>query len=95
MFIKQLLAWVNRLTTTLILNAMNQYNYEKLIKPSFAPIAKLEEILEVKSSAYYPLVYVNTAIRYYIVSCIPPYLVLFVGPHLKRTKVSADTVQML
>ena len=73
----------------------NEPVYEKLIKPSFAPIAKLEEILEVKSSAYYPLVYVNTAIRYYIFSCIPPYLVLFVGPHLKCTKVSADTVQML
>ena len=69
--------------------------YEKLIKPSFAPIAKLEEVLEVKSSAYYSLVYVNTAIRSYIFSCIPPYLVLLVGPHLKYTKVSADTVQML
>ena len=73
----------------------NEPVYEKPIKPSFAPIAKLEEILEVKSSAYYPLVYVNTAISYYIVSCIPLYIVLFVGPHLKCTKVSADTVQML
>ena len=73
----------------------NESVYEKFIKPSFAPIAKLQEILEVKSSAYYPLVYVNTAIRYYIFSCIPPYPVPFVGPHLKCTKVSADTVQML
>ena len=36
--------------------------HEKLIKPSFAPIAEFECILEVKSSADNPLVYVNTAI---------------------------------
>ena len=31
--------------------------HEKLNKLSFAYIAKLEEIIEVKSSAYYPLPY--------------------------------------
>ena len=36
--------------------------HEKLIKPSFAHIAEFEGILEVKSSADNPLVYINTAI---------------------------------
>ena len=78
--------------------SLNKINYVNLYSYWKSRLEKLWQIYgHSPNSPMFPptkvslhtVVYVNTAIRYYIVSCIPPYLALFVGPHLNCTKVSA------